>query len=391
MKKNGTVISPKQLADLLRYFVQMNIEFVEQNQLNKRKAVAVWGPAGLGKTDICKQLKNYEFKLNDTSVTPEIIHLPISQIEETGDILGLPEKQDDCTVYLPPKWFPTEKNYTNKPVILIIDDFNRADPRILNAIMQLIQDKKSISAEMAKHVTIILTGNEYNSDEQYTVNDVDKAFMTRLFHTTLKFDPSEWAVWANNNKIDDRVISWVLAYPELVNGTNGRTNPRSVSDFGDVIKQLSTQQDKEQISIIASGYMDEEPTGNFLKFILGDFNKLVSPCEILNDWEGAKKKLSKLQKRITNNDQKDNKIRTDLMGVIAHRMYAYMMSQDLVLNDQQKDNFNKYILSENYIAKDLMYMLLRRLNSNSNPNKQQFLDSINNAGDALEKALEEVA
>ena len=58
---------------------------------------------------------------------------------------------------------------------------------------------------------------------------MDGAMLTRMLHTTLKFDAKIWAEWAINSNVDDRGISFVLTYPELINSE--RTTPRSLTQF----------------------------------------------------------------------------------------------------------------------------------------------------------------
>ena len=43
---------------------------------------------------------------------------------------------DEETIFIPPKWVPREPG----PGILVIDDLNRADDRILRGMMQLLQN-----------------------------------------------------------------------------------------------------------------------------------------------------------------------------------------------------------------------------------------------------------
>ena len=386
--KYGIETKPSQILATLRHIVNQNIKFSSQNQLSKRKSVCIWGNAGLGKTDLTKQLSNEVFTVNNQEVKPVVIHLPIAQIEEAGDILGLPDKSENqTTVYLTPEWWPSEEKYKNKPVVLLIDDFNRADPRILNALMQVIQDKKSIGSSLAKYITIVLTGNEANSEDQYNVNDVDKAFLTRLFHITMTFDKLDWSVWASQNHIDERVISWVLAYPELVDGKNGfRTNPRSVSDFGDLIKDISNiDHDKDLVSILANGCMDSDQVASFMKFALGDFQYIIPPDQILDNWEKAKTKLSTMKQR---SDSK--KLRADIMSLISYRVYLHMISPDLSFTDTQMSNFVQYIQCSDFISEDMTFMLLRRLNTKENPHLEQFRKVIAENDSDIVNMLKEV-
>ena len=57
-----------------------------------------------------------------------------------GDLLGMPDIEiidgKKQTVFEAPSWVPKEEG----PGILLIDDVNRADDRILRGIMQLLQN-----------------------------------------------------------------------------------------------------------------------------------------------------------------------------------------------------------------------------------------------------------
>jgi MoxR-like ATPase len=375
-------VTPKETTKVLEKFIRMNNTFLKTGRGHKRKSVVLWGVAGLGKTDLVKQLGDVEID----GKYPTVVHIPSAQIEEAGDILGLPEKSADgkTTEYLPPAWWPSEERFGTAPVVLLIDDFNRADPRILNALMQVIQDKKSISAKLAPNTSIILTGNEANHSDQYTVNEVDKAFLTRLFHLELKFDAADWADWANRNGIDERVVTWVLAYPELVDGSSGtRTNPRSVTDFADSLSLVSDLElDKDYVSVLANGYLDEIQVASFLKFVTGDFTQLVSPEEILTGWKLAEKKLKALKKR---GDGK--KLRADIMSLTAQRLYLYLTNPNNTLDSTHLDNFTKYLQCEVAVTSDVMFMLLRRLNHSDNPNREAFVAAISRADKELQDIL----
>ena len=74
-----------------------------------------------------------------------------AQFEEMGDLHGLPVRLDpnpdvqgdETTVYMPPDWVPKEDD--EGPGILLLDDLNRADDRILRGLMQLIQEFEMFS------------------------------------------------------------------------------------------------------------------------------------------------------------------------------------------------------------------------------------------------------
>ncbi|MDD2498907.1 MAG: hypothetical protein PHY90_12390, partial [Desulfitobacteriaceae bacterium] len=226
-----------------------------------RFTVNIWGAPGGGKTSLVKSLKNEKITFKGKEFDGvEVIDIPLAQIEEMGDILGLPETFIEVekdgekkmvmrdyfssyekagwlptntrpkTLYAPPSWVPTEA----KPGIILFDDGNRASQRIMKGLMQLVQDYRTISWEIPEGWTIVFTGNPDNRFNQVT--SMDTAQLTRMKHVTFQVDAKEWAKWATENELDNRGINFILRYPEMIVGSE-RTNPRTLAEFFYVLKK----------------------------------------------------------------------------------------------------------------------------------------------------------
>ena len=130
---------------------------------------------------------------------------------------------DEYTIYAPPDWVPTQKG----PGILLLDDINRADDRILRGIMQLLQNFEMFSWQLPEQWQIVATANPEGGD--YSVTPMDDAMLTRMLHLTMVFDAKAWAYWATKSNVDPRGIAFVLNYPESVTGQ--RTTPRTLTQF----------------------------------------------------------------------------------------------------------------------------------------------------------------
>lgn len=379
----GIVTTPSKVTEFLTHIMKRNLELIAEGKPGERIVPCIWGAAGIAKTSMVKQFEKNGLVLNDKKVFPKVIHIALAQLEEAGDITtGLPitsvdEQGRPITAYAAPEWWPTVEMTENgaRPVILLFDDFNRADPRILKAIMQILQDYRSNVHILPDNCHIMLTGNPPTGDDgtEYMVNEIDKAILTRMVHISMKFDKVDWARWAQYENIDDRVISFVLAYPELIDGAKShRTNPRSIVQLAKLIQGTSTDKENhELITMLASSCLDDEVVQTFLKFTLGDLQKLVAPEEILNNWAKAEKKLEALKKRGSSDD--DSKIRTDLIGVIADRMYVYLMQDGLKLEEKHFKGFLSFIKRTDLLPQDLMYTLLRRLRRDAKTKEQQRL------------------
>ena len=82
--------------------------------------------------------------------------------------------------YCAPEWIADKK----KGGILLLDDWNRADMRFIQAVMELVDRQQYISWTLPEDWHIILTANPDNGD--YMVNSVDAAQKTRYITANLK-------------------------------------------------------------------------------------------------------------------------------------------------------------------------------------------------------------
>ncbi len=236
--------------------------------------ICIWGTHGLGKTEIAMELareRGWKFA-----------YCAPAQFEEMGDLHGLPERVNGAlekdgsgrTAYSPPEWVPTEAG----PGILLLDDINRADDRILRGIMQLLQHYEMFSWALPPKWQIIATANPDSGD--YSVTAMDDAMLTRMLHLTLVFEAKPWAAWALTAGIDTRGIDFVLTYPEIVVGR--RTTPRSLVQFFTQIKDIPALADSlDLVSVLAGGCLEEATAGSFVRFVQDSLSRLPSPEEIL--------------------------------------------------------------------------------------------------------------
>ena len=85
------------------------------------------GRHGIGKSEI---LTDY-YSRKDMPV----VALFLGQMSDPGDLIGIPNKNEKTgkTDFMPPYWFPLD----GKPIVLFLDELNRARPEILQTIMDL--------------------------------------------------------------------------------------------------------------------------------------------------------------------------------------------------------------------------------------------------------------
>ena len=323
--------------------------FERNNELNaedkRGTAVCIWGTHGLGKTQIVRDYA-LEKKWKFSYIAP-------AQFEEMGDLHGMPivvdpDKRitgDEYTVYSPPDWVPKEEG----PGILLLDDINRADDRILRGCMQLLQNFELTSWKLPPKWQIVATANPEGGD--YSVTPMDGAMLTRMLHATLKFDPKIWAEWAYAANVDERGIAFVLTYPELVN--SDRTTPRSLTQFFEQITSIDDLKGNLQlVEALALSSLDEVTVSSFIAFVNDELTQLIDPEEILDA-----KDFKTIEKRIKDISIDDSGAkRVDRLATMCSRLYLKLISNDYKQGKNHSKNLIKFLMFET-IPNDLLMSL----------------------------------
>lgn len=347
----GTHCTPIELEAFLQHVVNHHFQ---STSTAIPTPICIWGTHGIGKTEIVQALAR--------QLGAHLVYIAPAQFEEMGDLLGLPspDKAGGYTTYLPPEWAPRQPG----PGILLIDDVNRADERILRGIMQLLQQHALVSWQLPPRWQIVLTANPDGGD--YAVTAMDDAMLSRMLHVTLRFDVKSWARWAETNAIDARGINFVLAYPELVTG--GRTTPRSLVQFFEQLKSISDAQAQlPLVKMLAEATLDDAATAAFISFVQLQLHQIIAPDEWLEttDFDG-------LLHRFSNMTSQNGQPRVDLMSITFTRLTNYLMAFPDELSAVQFDRLRRLLLLDT-IPNDLRFITAQALAASKNPSLQSLL------------------
>lgn len=365
----------KEAKQFLKHIINNNRYLQSNGKLPV--AVEVVGDSGIGKTSTILQLAK-ETDLN-------FVKLNLAQIEELGDLVGFPIRQfevcktdNDCLwidehaveeytkqgykftglnrmSYCPPEWISGKTNGG----ILLLDDWNRADVRFIQAVMELIDRQQYISWTLPKDWHIILTSNPDNGD--YLVNSIDSAQKTRFITVNLKFDINCWSEWAEDATVDSRCINFLLKHPELVS-TN--TNSRSITTFFNSISSLNSfDSELGLIQMIGEGSVGPEFTTMFTMFINNKLDKIISPETIMTH-DSEEYVLNTLKGIIGKGD----KYRADLASILSTRIVNFS-SYYAKNNKVEKPYIDRlaFLMNEELFAMDLKYKIVKTIYNNNPP------------------------
>jgi len=401
-----------ELKGFVNHIIKNNRYLQENNK--SPVSIEVVGESGIGKTSTIVELAE-ENKL-------KFVKLNLAQIEELGDLVGFPVRQfqmfkektvanpkkqiddlnytaaqrsaasadlakmpttitkkigmwvDELAVqeylkngykmtgknrmsYCAPEWIADAK----EGGILLLDDWNRADTRFIQAVMELIDRQTYISWTLPKDWHIMLTANPDNGD--YMVNSVDSAQKTRYVTANLKFDVNVWAQWAEGAGIDTRCINFLLLHPELV---TQETNARSITTFFNSISSFDNFEDNlSLIQMIGEGSVGDSFASMFTTFINNKLDKLVTPKDLLTH-ENESYILGELRGCIG----QDDTYRADIAATLATRLanFSVVYSKENTVTQKITGRL-KSLCTKDYFTNDLKYLVVRTI---FNGNKQKF-------------------
>ena len=144
--------------------------------ISTRRPVFLWGPPGIGKSDLVKQIGE--------DAGREVIDVRLALWEPT-DIKGIPyyNAEQGKMVWAPPAELPTDPEST---AVIFLDELNSAPPAVQAAAYQLILNRKVGTYVLPKGVDIVAAGNR-EGDRGVTYR-MPAPLANRFVHLEMKVD-----------------------------------------------------------------------------------------------------------------------------------------------------------------------------------------------------------
>ena len=248
--------------------------------------IMLTGRHGIGKS----QILTHYFELKGMRV----VALFLGQMSDPGDLLGLPTKDEVTgkTAFMPPYWFPVD----GQPVVLFLDELNRARPEILQTVMDLVLNRKLAGRFLPEGSRII---SACNDGDEYQLTDLDPALVSRFNIYTFRPTVEEWLLWATRKGLDERVINFIQTNPELLDRSGDTKEEQGLEKDPDrrawekVARVMEHISDPKQVhQKIVAGIVGVQAAARlFLSLQKG----LLTPQELLTDFKRAKQQLDKYQ------------------------------------------------------------------------------------------------
>ena len=274
----------------------------------KKVPVMLWGPPGVGKSYLVKELADY--------FGAELIDIRLSQVDPT-DLRGIPVPmhEEKKTTYYPPSFFPNPKSEEGKKLknilekikplglsgklspevkgIIFFDELNLAVPAVQNAAYQLILDRRLGDYELPPDWAIISAGNPRGKTKGIHASPMPSPLANRFVHFELLApDRRTWKAYmvkkVKKGELEDGVvqalIDFVSQHKEVALLGEQKTDspwpsPRSWEFAAVLIQGLDPDKDRDKIFKLVSSAVGIKAGKEFIKYLE---ELAVSVKEILN-------------------------------------------------------------------------------------------------------------
>jgi len=269
----------KQIDISVRQVGPKNAKKAIRKAINVRRPTFLWGPPGIGKSDLVKQIGD--------DFGREVIDVRLALWEPT-DIKGIPyyNAEQGKMVWAPPAELPTNADST---AIIFLDELNSAPPAVQAAAYQLILNRRVGTYKLPDGVDVVAAGNR-EGDRGVTYR-MPAPLANRFVHLEMKVDFDDWQDWATLNKVHPDVVGYVgFAKQDLYDfdpksPSKSFATPRSWVFVSDLLSEDDT--DNDTLATLIAGAVGDGLANKFMahRKIAG---KLPKAADIL---DGKEKEL----------------------------------------------------------------------------------------------------
>ena len=247
------------------------------------------GDTGIGKSTIMQDFSNY---LAESEQARYFSAKYLAQVE-VGDLIGMPDRKNDKTIWLAPDWWPEASDRG----ILFFDELSDAKTDVRAAVMPMLLTRKMHQNTLPNDILIICAMNPVGGDfGGYTFT---RQFKDRLAFLKVVPTIEEWVAYSNKiglplyskNMISEQPdffldmkqgntddADWTTS--EYYNGTPSR---RSVTTAIQIYENM-TEEERESVGIdLLSAVAGDAVAASIISYSRRAVDELINPKDIFDE------------------------------------------------------------------------------------------------------------
>jgi hypothetical protein len=191
-----------------------------QHSLNRKRPLFVWGPPGIGKSDIVAEVAKSQgrplidirlplMEPTDMRGIPYLADVKIydKNGELVKDEVGVPLTEKIFT-WSNPSDLPTDPN---SRALVFFDEMSAAPPSVQVATYQIILNRRIGSYRLPKDVVIVAAGNRVK--DKGVAYNMPMPLANRFSHLTLEVNAEDWKEWALLNRVHKDIVGYISFQP----------------------------------------------------------------------------------------------------------------------------------------------------------------------------------
>jgi hypothetical protein len=268
------------------------------SKLPAEMAILMRAPTGVGKSFLAKYIAD--------ELTLPFLDVRLSTMSE-GDVGGYPDldgmKDTGVMTFCMPSWFIRA---CQEPVVLCLDELNRALIGVQQSAFQLIldrqlgNDKNGVPYTLHPDTRIVAC---VNTGAEYTVEDMDPALLRRFWVVDLAPTSDDFVKWATD-KLNPATVDFIRNHPEHLRVDPGEVDPGTICPNPASWHRLDTSLQhmgilKQEAAnsgsfySVASGFVGTEAAIAFTEFVK-NYSEVITAEDILDNWKSTETKVSDL-------------------------------------------------------------------------------------------------
>ena len=262
-------LNPAQLAQVLEAMILA------------REPVMVWGPPGVGKSQVAMQVaKKLKYQYIDVRAL----------LLDPVDLRGIPWRDGSGrTRWAPPAFLPPQRN--GGKYLINLEEVTAAPPMVQAALYQLVLDRACGEYRLPENASVIACGNRIS--DRSVAHRMPKALSSRFAaHIEVAVEVPTWSDWATRQDLAAEVIFFVQCRPELLHdfrpesAENAFPCPRTWEKCSTIIKNMGEKLDSDVLRSVLVGCVGEGAAIEFCAF-MDTWHQLPHPQSIVDNPQEA--------------------------------------------------------------------------------------------------------